>query len=72
MGLCMCVSGGREIAEHAQSPDWDHQHRIYPGIVAHACNTSPWEVEAGGSEVPGHLELHSCALSTQDPVSNKG
>jgi hypothetical protein len=22
-----------------------------PGVVEHTCNTTPWEVEAGGSQV---------------------
>lgn len=28
-----------------------------PGIVAHACNPSIWEVEAEGLEIQGQFEL---------------
>lgn len=28
------------------------------GMAAHICNLSSWEVEAGGSEVQGHFQLH--------------
>lgn len=26
-------------------------------MVLHAYNSSPWEMEAGGSEIQGHLQL---------------
>lgn len=32
-----------------------------PGLEAHACNPNIWEVEEGGSEIQGHLQLHSKA-----------
>ena len=30
-----------------------------PGVMEHAWNPSTWSVEAGGSEVPVHPQLHS-------------
>lgn len=28
-------------------------------MVAHTCNSRAWEIEAGGSEIQGHLQLHT-------------
>jgi hypothetical protein len=32
---------------------------LLPGMVVHTCNSSTWEVEAGGSWIPGQPGLHS-------------
>lgn len=32
---------------------------LYPGITLHTGNPSTWEIEAGGSEFQGHLQVHS-------------
>jgi hypothetical protein len=40
------------------------------GVVAHAYNSSTWEVEMGGFQVLGQPELHSKILS-QNLINNK-
>lgn len=30
-----------------------------PGMAMHICNLSIWEVEARGSDIEGHAQLHS-------------
>ena len=55
-------------------------NNLYPGVVAHAFNTSTWEAEAGGSLssrpvwstelVPGHPRLHKEALSEKKQLTN--
>lgn len=34
-------------------------NRLQPDEVAHICNPSTWEVEAGGSEIQSHPQLHA-------------
>lgn len=41
-------------------------------MVSHPCNPSPRETEAGGSEVPEELGLHSAALSPFHPQQCPG
>lgn len=36
----------------------DPQHCIKSGVAEYACHLSTSEVETGGSEVPGHLQIN--------------
>lgn len=46
---------GRVLVQRAEIPGLDLQHVI----VVQVCNSSTQELEAGGSEVQGCLQLHS-------------
>ena len=44
------------------------------GVAAHTCNLSPWEMEAGESEVQGHVQLYrgfEVILAYMRPFQNK-
>lgn len=38
-----------------QSPGFDPHHHVQVGMFVHACDSSTWEMEAGGSGIEGHL-----------------
>lgn len=46
---------GRVPDYHIQSPGLDPQYHIEAGMFVRACNSSPWEMEAEGSDVDGHI-----------------
>lgn len=49
---------GRALAKHAKSPgSIPALHK--PGMGNHACESSTQDVEAGGGNIQGHLQLHT-------------
>lgn len=58
-GVGMCGSTARVLACHARGADLDPLAAYRPRKVTQTCNPHIWEVKMGGSEVLGHLQLHS-------------
>lgn len=54
-----CSSGGGRLAWLCQMPWVQSPPPHLTCVVALVCNASTRDIEAGGSEIPGHLQLHS-------------
>lgn len=56
---CSSASGGRPSLSRVKTAMFSPQHHIQLCVVAHVCFPSAQEVEAGGSGIRGHPQLHS-------------
>jgi hypothetical protein len=63
------VLGGESMMKQQPKNILFTKQHILPGLVAHACNSSIWEAEAGGLKVQGQPGLHSKSLSQQIKIN---